>query len=43
MANALFYEWMRSTLQNLATAKFTAERGWHRKAAFFLHQSAESL
>lgn len=43
MAREYFEEWMPSAQQFLETAKFTAEKGWNKKAAFLLHQATESL
>jgi len=43
MAKEYFEEWMPSAQQFLETAKFTAEKGWNKKAAFLLHQATESL
>jgi predicted nucleotidyltransferase/HEPN domain-containing protein len=43
MAKEYFEEWMPSGMQFLETAKFTARKGWNKKAAFLLHQAAESL
>ncbi|NOW48522.1 HEPN domain-containing protein/predicted nucleotidyltransferase [Novosphingobium sp. SG751A] len=43
MAREYFEEWMPGALQFLETAKFTAEKGWNKKAAFLLHQATESL
>lgn len=43
MAAEYFEEWMPTALQFMETAKFTFQRGWNKKAAFLLHQAAESL
>ena len=42
MAREYFEEWLPSGEQFLATAQFSANRGWNKKAAFLLHQAAES-
>jgi len=42
MAREYFEEWLPSGEQFLATAQFSANRGWSKKAAFLLHQAAES-
>jgi uncharacterized protein len=43
MANEYFEEWLPGGEQFLETARFALSRKWNRKAAFLLHQAAESL
>lgn len=43
MAKEYFEEWMPSGQQFLETAQFAIGKKWNKKAAFLLHQSAESL
>jgi predicted nucleotidyltransferase/HEPN domain-containing protein len=43
LAREYFQEWLPSGLQFLETAKFAAGKRWNKKAAFLLHQAAESL
>jgi len=42
MAQEYFDEWNASGDEFLQTAAFTVNRGWTKKAAFLLHQSAEN-
>ncbi len=42
MAREYFEEWLPGGQQFLATAQFSANRGWSKKAAFLLHQATES-
>lgn len=42
MAREYFEEWLPSGDQFLETAQFSLQRGWSKKAAFLLHQAAES-
>ena len=43
MAKEYFEEWLPGGMQFLETAQFAMSRRWNKKAAFLLHQSAESL
>ncbi len=43
MAREYFDEWLPSGQQFLEMSKIASERRWNKKAAFLLHQSAESL
>ena len=43
MAREYFDEWMPGSEQFLGTAKFAIDRHWNKKAAFLLHQAAESF
>ena len=42
MAQEYFAEWLPGGEQFFATAQFSGNRGWNKKAAFLLHQAAES-
>lgn len=43
LAKEYFEEWLPSGQQFLETARFTAAKGWNKKAAFLYHQATESL
>jgi predicted nucleotidyltransferase/HEPN domain-containing protein len=42
MAKEYYGEWLPSGEQFFATAQFSGNRGWNKKAAFLMHQAAES-
>lgn len=42
MAREYFDEWSSGSAEFFETAKFAMDRGWSKKAAFLLHQTAES-